>query len=227
MNHLSTNQENSKFRNDIFPTPIWVGNFFNKTIIDRAIELAYAFRSETDDAALVSEAWDDRIVTADKNKFEEKGVTSFATTNLLEDSRWHGIAQYLHKASELMLSDTWDVKGMSLFNLWTTIYPRGGYVPAHIHSCFAVSGVFYLKAFKDCGNIVFQDPSWVAKTANNQGTTTFPTGGTRQEHSPKTGDLLLFPSWLPHWTKQNKTDEDRIILSFNLQFNQHIYPKSA
>ena len=30
------------------------------------------------------------------------------------------------------------------------------------------------------------------------------------------GDLLIFPSYLPHYVEPNKSDEDRIVISFNI-----------
>ena len=33
------------------------------------------------------------------------------------------------------------------------------------------------------------------------------------------GDLLLFPAYLPHKVNENKSDEDRIVISFNVNIN--------
>ena len=33
---------------------------------------------------------------------------------------------------------------------------------------------------------------------------------------PEDGTLLLFPGWLEHETEENESDEDKIIVSFNL-----------
>jgi len=30
------------------------------------------------------------------------------------------------------------------------------------------------------------------------------------------GDLLIFPAYLPHSVEENKSDEDRVIISFNI-----------
>ena len=32
----------------------------------------------------------------------------------------------------------------------------------------------------------------------------------------KDGDLIIFPAYLPHSVEENKSDEDRVIVSFNL-----------
>ena len=41
--------------------------------------------------------------------------------------------------------------------------------------------------------------------------------------SPKPGDLLIFPSWVPHYTEPNMSNEDRISFSFNSQVNPPQY----
>ena len=33
------------------------------------------------------------------------------------------------------------------------------------------------------------------------------------------GDLLLFPAYLPHGVEENKSDEDRVVISFNININ--------
>ena len=33
-------------------------------------------------------------------------------------------------------------------------------------------------------------------------------------------DMVLFPGWLPHNSRANKSGEDRIIVSFNLLFGK-------
>ena len=33
------------------------------------------------------------------------------------------------------------------------------------------------------------------------------------------GDLLLFPAYLPHGVQENESDEDRIVISFNININ--------
>ena len=44
-------------------------------------------------------------------------------------------------------------------NMWANINPPGGYNRPHIHPNSHFSGVYYIKATKDSGDIVFNDPS--------------------------------------------------------------------
>jgi len=214
-------------RFDIFPTPIWVGNFDIPEVLNKAEQLSYYFRDHWDgESALVSDSWNKGEKSSKLEDFQSKGFTSFASIDLNHLYEWKQIGHAIHTACKELLSDEWNITGeygtyggMSIAKLWTTIYPPKCFVPEHIHSNNLISGVFYIKAPKNCGDIVFHDPNWVAKSMCSNGESTFPVkGGTKAPWTPVAGDLLLFPSWLPHYTEPNESDEDRIIVSFNLKF---------
>ena len=40
------------------------------------------------------------------------------------------------------------------------------------------------------------------------------------EIEPEEGDLLLFPAYLMHGVNRNETDEDRIVISFNVDISR-------
>ena len=57
-------------------------------------------------------------------------------------------------------------------NMWANINPPGGYNRPHIHPNSHFSGVYYIKATKDSGDIVFNDPrstSHMAMPARKKG----------------------------------------------------------
>lgn len=212
-----------EFRNDIFSTPVWIGGSEDTDTRASIEALSYAFKKKQkgEVTGLVSEEWQSQTKTDDEEAKAKNGITSFFSTNLVYEDDWTKAGEFLLNMAGSMLSDTHDVRGMRLGNMWTTIYPQGGFVPEHIHSCFSVSGVYYVKAEPNCGDIVFKDPAWVSKTMNIWGgNQTFPQGGTTFNVPPKPGMMILFPSWLPHSTKSNKSEEDRIIVSFNLDFGE-------
>lgn len=206
-------------RIDLFSIPVWRGNTGDKNLIEQAAGLAYSFRENVGRAALVSDGWDRQETSDDPEDFKRKGVTSFNNCNLLDHPDWWPVASAIDSYAKELISPEWDVSGLRLCNMWATIYPTGAWVPEHIHSGFTLSGVFYVKASEGCGEIVFKDPGWVAKVACNNGESTFPLDGTRRRFTPQAGDLLLFPSFLPHYTEPNKSEEDRIIVSFNIVFD--------
>jgi uncharacterized protein (TIGR02466 family) len=86
----------------------------------------------------------------------------------------------------------------------------------HIHG-EVFSGVFYLKAPDESGNLCLQNTCinkmWKGcdlTSSKNQ----FTAETVRIE--PIEGTILLFPSYLPHSVETNNHDEERISISFNL-----------
>ena len=217
----------TQFRNDLFQTPLWVGSVGDSDLIESSQQLARQFRDQPGEKGLVSDSWSKGETSDDLDTQNKKGVTSFYSENLVANSDWDLNLTKLVDAAGGMLLDTHPpemIKGMRMANAWVTIYPQGGFVPEHIHAGFWVSGVFYAKAEKGCGDIAFKDPGWLAKAMAMHTNTvgSFPGPPSSYNYSPVTGDILLFPSWLPHHTLPNESGEDRIIVSFNL-----IFPKQA
>ena len=68
-------------------------------------------------------------------------------------------------------------------------------VPPHL------SWVYYTKTDDKCGNIVWQG------TVHNKFFS--------MEHTPKVGELIVFPNWMPHFTKKNNSGNIRISISGN------------
>jgi len=102
-------------------------------------------------------------------------------------------------------------------NSWINISNKGHYNTLHGHPSSLISGVLYIKVPKDAGNIVFENPLWWIEYM-------LPMGQLRELNPynssecfsiPQKGQILMFPSWLRHYVKQNNSHEDRISLSFN------------
>lgn len=86
----------------------------------------------------------------------------------------------------------------------------------HVHG-EVFSGVFYLKAPEGSGKLVLSNPGinpmWDGcQLAMNKNQFT----GESIRIEPVEGNILLFPSYLPHSVETNNHDEERISISFNL-----------
>jgi uncharacterized protein (TIGR02466 family) len=86
----------------------------------------------------------------------------------------------------------------------------------HIHG-EVFSGVFYLKAPEESGKLIFQNPAinqmWDGCYLTSQKNQF---SGVRICIEPVEGNIILFPSYLPHSVETNNHDEERISISFNL-----------
>jgi uncharacterized protein (TIGR02466 family) len=216
----------SNFIKNIFPTPVFAAVSDNEEIQKLISELVYKWKDETyvtmaklkfAQAGLMSYHWDLGSESNSRADFEKFGITTFYSGNLAEKSEWEPVSDFVKTISKAMIGELYQGK-MVITNMWATIYPKGAYVPEHIHNNSLYSGVYYVKAKPSCGNLVFKDPAYISKTMSSQIGTGFPNIPIVHTQEVEEGLMVLFPSWLPHSSQPNESDEDRIILSFNLDF---------
>ena len=85
----------------------------------------------------------------------------------------------------------------------------------HNHVGAVFSGVYYVEAGDDQGNIVFQRTDnaeyHIPKEVDQY---TYYTS-TQATYKCKTGALYVFPGWLDHHVQSNRSNTDRISISFN------------
>eukprot|EP00750_Incisomonas_marina_P020785 INCI4087.1.p1 GENE.INCI4087.1~~INCI4087.1.p1 ORF type:complete len:311 (+),score=57.37 INCI4087.1:212-1144(+) len=92
--------------------------------------------------------------------------------------------------------------------MWATVHNSCVSHLPHVHEDSMVSGVFYLTVPPGAGDLVLEDPRGMV-----------PPFGNRVIHSPKVGDIVLFPSWLVHHVSPScgtAEDQPRISLAFNI-----------
>tara|TARA_R100001443_G_scaffold31431_1_gene45414 strand:+ start:699 stop:1394 length:696 start_codon:yes stop_codon:yes gene_type:complete len=205
------------FRRQIFSTPIFFG-YTDLDLAKRAEELALIFKNQINQKeGLVGEKWNECATSEDKNDFDKYGVTSYNSRNFAQEEKWQDIKCELENVCKRMLEESINQSiEMNITDMWTTLYPEESFIPQHIHPNSEWSAVFYAKAEKNCGDIVWQDPSWIAKSMCQNVPTELNEYQTTYQLTPQTGGIALFPSFLPHETRPNRSGEERIIISFNL-----------
>ena len=103
-------------------------------------------------------------------------------------------------------------------NMWANINPPGGYNRPHIHPNSHFSGVYYIKAPQNSGDIVFNDPrSGAHMIMPERIKDSKPPSHLWREVriNPLEGRLIMFPSWLWHCVDPNESNDIRISVSFN------------
>ena len=111
-------------------------------------------------------------------------------------------------------------KSIFLMNAWININQKFNSNQTHTHPACILSGVYYIKTPKECGNIQFIHPAqdMMSRDWHN----IIPDSDYNQYNSeqwwlpPEEGRLYVFPSWLKHMVKPNMSDEERISISFNV-----------
>ena len=101
--------------------------------------------------------------------------------------------------------------------MWAIINKKDSFNISHNHpNCF-LSAAYYVKAPKDSGDIIFYEPNDAKSIRYPEVEKYTRYSGTTVNFEPEEGKLLIFPSYLYHSVKANKSNEDRIVISFNVE----------
>lgn len=110
----------------------------------------------------------------------------------------------------------WDLQGrkLQMTDCWANVMPRGAAHSLHLHPLAVVSGTYYVRTPPGSSGLKFEDPrlsrfmAAPPRMANSAGSPhiTYPAVA---------GDVILFESWLRHEVPPQKTNGERVSLSFN------------
>ena len=182
-----------------FPTPIYIADIEHPTL-NQELE---------------------RDIVAWSNK--DKGITRtnvqgwHSTTNMAELPQFKKLVNMLYACQKTIYDQEHLDSEPFLGNMWANINPPGGMNRAHQHPNSLWSGVYYIKAPKNSGNLKIDDPRSVACMSRpRQKDGEKPARLWRETHyEPVAGRCIMFPSWLMHCVDPNNSNDIRISVSFN------------
>lgn len=96
---------------------------------------------------------------------------------------------------------------------WILKLEKGDFAHSHNHSTSDLSGVYYYKTNSNDGIFFFESPNpyfEVSKCFNKLANRNF--------IIPEPGKIIIFPGWLRHGIFKNDTENDRVSISFNINF---------
>jgi uncharacterized protein (TIGR02466 family) len=100
---------------------------------------------------------------------------------------------------------------------WANVNGHGHYNAPHRHDGHDLSGVFYVKqpsaTADSTGVIEFLDSRNISAQVQRFGGPVF---SASHPLRPEPGQMVVFPSFLMHWVRPNQSDEDRIVIAWNL-----------
>ena len=106
---------------------------------------------------------------------------------------------------------------------WININKPGDYNIKHVHPTNHLSGVLWIKCLENSGDIVFDSPNNFESFLENKSyDDDFKKSNFSDEcyHCyPTEGRMIVFPSHLQHHVQENKSNEDRISVSFNIRLS--------
>ena len=82
-----------------------------------------------------------------------------------------------------------------------------------------MSAAYYVKAPKNCGKFTIENPNSVNKHSYPPSDKKTKFNSKLEKLDIEEGDLFIFPAHLTHGVEENKSDEDRIVISFNIIIN--------
>jgi uncharacterized protein (TIGR02466 family) len=120
----------------------------------------------------------------------------------------------------------WDQQGFfpdvtpKIYQSWVNLASSGGSVLSHSHYEAHLSAVVYISATPEQGNIVFENPMELMLISQpiSKKIKKF-----RHEVEVTTGDVIVFPGYLRHFTLPNITDKSRIAFVANLNKDGSYY----
>lgn len=186
----------------LFPTYVWTSLFTDREQLNaNLLEQAYAMRDKHPEGVTKSNenGWQSDNVVQQMDEFRDLNLRIIQICERIGQSQlFQSNLVYRHQA-------------------WVNISPPGASNKIHYHANCHFSGVYYisLKA-PECGSIFFRDPRVVNRML------TYPTDQrtdfTAEEVSmpPEEGRIYVFPGWLEHGVNVNRSDQDRISISFNV-----------
>ena len=106
---------------------------------------------------------------------------------------------------------------------WTNINGPWCHNIKHHHPQCNLAGVFWIKVPPKSGNLLFESPySFTSFTEINCYTDKFRKNTNSYltySYRPIEGEIVIFPSFIPHSVLRNESNEDRISYSFNIKLN--------
>ena len=148
---------------------------------------------------------------------------SYHSDNMWNLPEYKDLTNYiLQKSFNILKSWGYKTDGMipMLSELWVQEFPKeGGYHDEHIHANNHVSGFYFLRCSPSTSHPVFHDPRFSKRMSDLRETdkTKVTLASQRIHFKVKPGDLLFFPSYMPHSYIHHKGEETFRFVHFNMQ----------
>ena len=189
--------------NLLFPTPVWTSQIDDYKKLN---ETMYTYIKEAQ--------------TKDQKGINKSNIKGWHSKDFdLKDKEPKNFINCISPSiKKVMIDMNWENERQTIkiSNMWAIINIGGSTNTRHQHGNSTISGAYYVKAPKNCGKFIVENPN-IAKRHS------FPPIAKRNELNLvlngleiNEGDLLLFPGYLPHKVAKNEADEDRIVISFNV-----------
>ena len=189
--------------NLFFSTPVWASKTENYKETNEEI-YNYIKKLQTED--------NDRIIKSNvkgwhSKDFDLKNSVVIKFINLISPN-----------INQVIKDMQWDINSQTvkITSMWSIINTGGASNARHHHGNSAISAAYYVRAPKNCGEIVFYDPRPAPVFSHPRASGPNAFNAMVNSINPIEGGLVLFPSYLDHSVNPNLSNEERIVVSFNI-----------
>lgn len=189
----------------IYPTPIFFGKVDNHKEIGEELdpvldEIDFQYRDTWGATHYLSDpTFKENLIVKHDLKELKKGIEK----NLFE---------YLGE----LFDQPWDGRyGYTITHSWAALFVKGNYGHIHSHGEADIAGVYYHELPEGSGGLFFEPPA-----PGLCDSLVYSKWGRRMTPNVSEGTMLLFPGFLKHGIETNKTDHERLSLSFNILFDR-------
>jgi uncharacterized protein (TIGR02466 family) len=159
---------------------------------------------------------DIKKISKNENSENKSGVNTYQSSrDLYLKNEFKILCDDIMVMAKGIVEKYFESSGILFFeSMWFNINYKHGFNIEHVHSKSFLTGVYYVDANKDSGDLIFHDVEKKAMTdyyleynrLNYQ----------KVPYKPKNRRMFLFPSWLTHSVLPNKKNEERISISFDI-----------
>ncbi len=190
--------------NLFFPTPVWASKLDDYKDANEEIYKYIKSLQKDDQKGLVKS----NVKGWHSKDFDMKNENVVNFINLISP-----------QINKVLNDMNWDIErqDVKISSMWAIINLGGASNSRHHHGNNDISAAYYVRAPKDCGDIVFYDPRPapvfyhpISKSSNSLNAMV-------NSVTPVEGALVLFPSYLDHSVNPNLSNNERIVISFNIK----------
>ena len=191
-----------------FATPVWASKIENYKTVNEEI-YKYIINLQQSDK--------DGIIKSNIKGWHSKDFN-------LNDKEALSFVKLITPSIEKVINDmNWDTAKQvaKITSMWAIINKGGASNARHHHGNSSISAAYYVRAPKNCGEIVFYDPRPAPVYSHPFAIAPNSLNAMVNSVTPSEGVLVLFPSYLDHSVNPNLSNDERIVISFNITIQAH------
>ena len=144
------------------------------------------------------------------------------SANLHKQSMFYNFSKaVLDTSKQIIKKLDYDVDDIIITDMWANVLKSNEHHSIHTHSNNFLSGTYYLHSDQGA-SIVFHDPRPAADVIVPRKKETTVNNASLLSYASKQNRAVFFPSWLPHWVQQNKSNNKRISIAWNIQIKGQV-----